>query len=213
MSTTFDPPITTIGQLLRRLGDISADRVRFHPIPGTATIEDLLQEGGEGCELVDGTLVEKPMGQEESFLGMWLGMVINHYVTTHNLGYVTGEQGFYALPGGPVRGPDVAFTSWNRLPDRRRPRDPIPLNSPDLVIEVISVGNTIREMERKRTEYFRGGVRLVWEIDPRARTACVYTATDAYTDYSATDSIKGEPVLPGFTLSLAQLFAELDRHG
>jgi Uma2 family endonuclease len=68
-------------------------------------------------------------------------------------------------------------------------------------------------MARKRDEYFRGGVRLVWEIDPRARTVRAYTATDHYQDFTAADTLTGEPVLPGFTVSLAQLFAELDRHG
>jgi Uma2 family endonuclease len=213
MSVTFDPPVITMGQLLRRLGDVPADRVRVTPYPGTATIDDLLKPENKLCELVDGTLVEKPMGLEESFLAMWLGMVINQHVVANNLGYLTGEAGFYELPDGPVRGPDVAFTSWDRLPDRKRPTDPIPLGSPDFVVEVLSVGNTAREMARKRTEYFGGGVRLLWEIDPRARTVRVYTAVDQFTDHTAADTLRGEPVLPGFSLPLAQLFAELDRHG
>ena len=68
-------------------------------------------------------------------------------------------------------------------------------------------------MDRKRDEYFRAGVRLVWEIDPRKRTARVYTALDRFTDLTAADTLTGDPVLPGFTLPLAALFAELDRHG
>ena len=43
MNVRFDPPVKTIGQLLRRLGDIPADRVRFDPVPGTATVGDLLK--------------------------------------------------------------------------------------------------------------------------------------------------------------------------
>lgn len=213
MNAPFQPPVKTIGELLRRLGDIPADRVRFDPMPGRAVLGDLLRPENDGCELVEGTLVEKPMGQEESFLGMWLGMTINQFVITHNLGYVTGEQGLYELPGGPVRGPDVSFTSWDRLPNRRRPKEPIPLGAPDLVVEVLSPGNTPGEMARKRDEYFRGGVRLVWEIDPRARTVRVYSALDRYQDFTAADTLTGGSVLPGFRLPLADLFAELDRHG
>jgi Uma2 family endonuclease len=153
------------------------------------------------------------MGLEESFMAAWLISLINPHVVANNLGYLTGEAGFYEHPDGPVRGPDVAFTMWDRLPDRKRPTDPIPLSSPDFVVEVLSVGNTAREMARKRTEYFNGGVRLIWEIDPRARTVRVYTALDQFTDYTAADTLSGDPVLPGFRLPLAQLFAELDRHG
>lgn len=213
MGTAFNPPVRTIGDLLRRLGDIPPDRVRFDPKPGDATPADMLAVESEGCELVEGTLVEKPVGQEESFLGMWVGMVVNLFVTTHNLGYVTGEGGFYELPGGTVRGPDVAFTRWDRLPGRARPRGPIPLSCPDFVVEVLSPSNTPGEMGLKRREYFGGGVRLVWEIDPRARTVRVYTSETVFTDHTAADTLTGDPVLPGFTLPLAPLFAELDRHG
>jgi Uma2 family endonuclease len=213
MSIGFQPPVKTMGELLHRLGDVPADRVRLNPAPGTARLGDLLKPENAGCELIDGTLVEKPMGQEESFLASWLNMAINQHVTTHNLGYVTGEQGFYELPDGPVRGPDVSFTSWDRLPDRRRPVDPIPLGAPDLVVEILSPSNTAGEMTRKRGEYFDGGVRHVWEIDPRARTVRVYAGTDDYQDLTAADALSGEAVLPGFTLPLQLLFAELDRHG
>src|SRR5437899_5498889 len=144
---------------------------------------------------------------------MSLGTLINQFVIPNNLGYVTGEAGFYELPGGTVRGPDVSFTSWDRLPGRRRPAEPIPLGGPEFVVEVLSPSNTKREMALKRDEYFRGGVRLVWELDPRQRTVRVYTALDHYQDFTAADTISGDPVLPGFTLSLHDLFAELDRHG
>ena len=75
MNIPFKPPVRTIGDLLRRLGDIPPDRVRFSPIPGTATIDDLLRSENRGCELIEGTLVEKPMGWEESLLGGWVYVV------------------------------------------------------------------------------------------------------------------------------------------
>jgi Uma2 family endonuclease len=114
---------------------------------------------------------------------------------------------------GLVRLPDVGFVSWDRLPGRRVPDEPIPNVVPDLAVEVLSPSNTAREMSRKRGEYFRAGVRLVWEIDPRTRTARVYTSETVFTDLTAGDELDGDPVLPGFRLPLAVLFAELDRHG
>lgn len=213
MSATSDPPVRTLGDLLRRLGDVPADRVRFAPAPGTATLRDLLRPENEGCELVEGTLVEKPVGLAESFLASWLITLLNNYVVPNNLGIVTGERGFVELPGGPVRGPDVAFTSWARTANRKRPTDPIPTLAPDFVVEVLSPSNTAAEMARKRGEYFRAGVRLVWEIDPRARTLRAYTSETAFTDHTATDTVSGGAVLPGFTLALCALFDQLDRCG
>ena len=213
MNIPFNPPVKSIADLLHRLGDIPADRVRFNPVPGTATKDDLLRPENEGCELVDGTLVEKAVGWEESFLAVWLGTLLNQFVVPRNLGVVSGEQGFIELSSGPVRGPDLAFVSWDRMAGRRRPTDPIPLLSPDLVVEVLSRNNTRAEMARKRDEYFRAGVRLIWEIDPRTRTVRVYTAADQFRDLTAADTLTGGDVLPGFALPLAGLFAELDRHG
>ncbi len=85
--------------------------------------------------------------------------------------------------------------------------------APDLAVEILSARNTPAEMARKRKEYFEAGVRLVWEIDPRARAARVYASETASTDLTAADALDGGHVLPGVTVPLAQLFAELDRHG
>ena len=56
--------IVTMADWLHRLGDVPPDRVRFYPIPGTATVNDVVEiEHREDvlCELVDGVLVEKPV--------------------------------------------------------------------------------------------------------------------------------------------------------
>ena len=81
---------------------------------------------------------------------------------------------------------------------------------PDLAVEVLSEGNTVPEMDRKRREYFRAGVRLVWLVDPEARTVAVFTGPDQHSTLGETDLLDGGAVLPGFTLSLAELFARLD---
>ena len=56
--------------IARFLGDIPADRVIFRPAPGTATDVDVIRflEALQKrlCELIDGNLVEKPMGAREA---------------------------------------------------------------------------------------------------------------------------------------------------
>jgi Uma2 family endonuclease len=162
------------------------------------------------CELVDGTLVEKGMGYRESLLAGFLFSLLRTYCRRFNLGLVSGEQGTLRLWEGLVRIPDVAFVSWDRIPGGRVPEQPIPDLSPDLVVEVLSESNTRQEMERKRGEYFRAGTRLVWQVDPRARTVSVYTAPDNPTVLRDTQVLTGAPVLTGFSLPLSELFAELD---
>ncbi|MEZ6080347.1 MAG: Uma2 family endonuclease [Pirellulaceae bacterium] len=78
----------------------------------------------------------------------------------NNLGLVTGPDGFMRILKTQVRGPDVAFVSWQRLPEGKVP-DAAPEIVPDIAIEVLSEGNTYAEMSRKRREYFHAGVRQV----------------------------------------------------
>ncbi len=111
---------------------------------------------------------------------------------------------------GLVRIPDVSFFCWDKLPGRVLPSKPIPDLFPDLAVEVLSESNTPEEMERKLREYFLAGVRLVWMIDPRERTAEVYTAPDAPAfRLDESGVLDGGNVLPGFRLPLAELFARL----
>ncbi|HVJ80991.1 MAG TPA: Uma2 family endonuclease, partial [Planctomycetia bacterium] len=109
--------------------------------------------------------------------------------------------------------PDVAFVSWDRIPERKMPTEPIPGLTPDLAIEVLSESNTKAEMERKRRDYFDAGTKLVWEVDPDARTVAVFEGASESRTLSASESLAAPILLPGFAMSLADLFAELDRQG
>src|SRR5262245_319324 len=207
----------TFADLLDDLGPIPPSRILLFPSPGTATEADVLRLADAGdrrlCELIDGTLVEKPMGLPESILAGAVIAVLRAFVYPRKLGLVAGSDGIVRLWAGRVRLPDVAYFSWDRIPGRRFPAQPVAELAPDLAVEVVSPNNTRREMEIKRDDYFRAGVRLVWQIDPRARTVDVYTAPDAPTVLRGTDTLDGGAVLPGFTLPLADLFGELDLHG
>jgi Uma2 family endonuclease len=208
-------PIETLADLMERLGNIPLSRVRFHPPPGTAVEQNVLESDRIGvmCELVDGVLVEKVMSYRESMLAMVLGSLLYNFVRPRKLGLVTGEQGTMRLFAGMVRIPDVAFTSWDRLPGRRVPDAPVPHLAPDLAVEVLSEGNTPGEMKRKRQDYFTSGVRLVWLADPKIRIVDVYTSEDQCTRLTEADILEGGIVLPGFRLPLREWFAELDQHG
>jgi Uma2 family endonuclease len=206
----------TLADLLDHLGDIAPGRIRLHPPPGTATEDDVLRandQDGSLYELVDGVLVEKAMGFRESLLAAALIEVLRRFVRQHNLGLVTAPDGMMRLAAGLVRLPDVAFISWGRLPQRRVPTAPIPDLAPDLAVEVLSAGNTFREMARKCREYIAAGVRVVWLVDPETRTVAVHTRLENATVLSESDMLQGGEVLEGFTFSVRALFAELDQQG
>ncbi len=82
--------------------------------------------------------------------------------------------------------------------------------NPDLAVEVLSSCNTPAEMARKRGEYFRSGVREVWEIDPESREFKVYTDEHSFRLLAPKEDLT-TAVLPGFTLNMVDLFSVLDR--
>lgn len=220
MTTTLDTTAPaaerTLADLLEGLGHIPPNRIRVVPPLGTATEEDVIKaEGHTGriCELVDGVLVEKTMGYLESLLAGVVIEALRAFVRSHDLGVVLGEAGTLRVLPQQVRVPDVCFLSWDRFPGRKLPKTPIPAVAPDLAVEILSEGNTPGEMERKLRDYFAAGVRLVWYIDPRSRTARVYASPESCEELGAQGTLSGGDVLPGFGLSLAALFAEIDAPG
>jgi Uma2 family endonuclease len=216
MAVATQVKLDTLQDLLETLGNVPLSRVRLDPLPGLATEDDVLEAERKHnilCELVDGVLVEKGMGYAESILAGALIEILRRFVRPRNLGLVSAPDGMVRIFAGLIRIPDVSFASWDRFPDRKVPKKPVPSLVPDLVVEVLSESNTVPEMERKRKEYFDAGVRLLWEIDPEPRTARVYTPDGTVTLLDASQTLDGGDVLPGFTLELSALFAELDQKG
>ena len=201
-----------LADLLRRLGGISPRRVLLNPPPGKATEKDLLayqRRTGRACELVEGTLVEKPVGYNESSIAATLIRLLGNHAVEHDLGNVAGEQGTMRLMPKLVRIPDVSFVRWEKFPGRHLPREPIPDLAPDLAVEVLSEGNTAGEMKRKLKEYFLAGAALVWLVDPEKRTVAVHTAPDSSTVLTEADTLDGGDVLPGLSLPVRQVFEGL----
>lgn len=217
MATAQSPSsIRTLADLLARLGNPPLDRIRFQPFPGTATLQDVIDiwtREGRICELVAGVLLEKPMGDNESQLAVFIAELLNSFVRKRNLGVCSGEAGTKQIKPNLIRIPDVSFTSWDRIPGRKRSKKPVPRLVPNLAIEILSTGNTPGEMKAKRKDYFEAGVELVWEIDPKRRRVKVYRSLTDVRVLTEDDRLDGEHVLPGFELPLAELFGELDRHG
>jgi Uma2 family endonuclease len=104
--------------------------------------------------------------------------------------------------------PDVAFVSWDRLPGRVRPDEYIPV-PPDLAVEVIAPSDEPGDIAKKQDLYRRAGVPLVWWVHPRHRTVAVYRDGQLVAELGEGDELDGEPVLPGFRLAVAEIFAEL----
>jgi Uma2 family endonuclease len=214
MATVTTPAPTrleTLADVLHQIGDVPLERIRAHPAPGTATEEDVIAalESLEKhiCELVDGVLVEKAVGSKEGLLAGVIVQLLWNYLEENDLGVVVPGDGPLRLKVGLVRVPDVSFIPWSRLPGGEFPDDPIAAVVPTLAVEVLSESNTKAEMARKLRDYFDAGVRLVWFIEPKTETATVYTSPTKARQIDKGGTLEGGKILPGFTLSLKDVFA------
>jgi len=210
------PSNWSLADLQEHLGGVPLSRIRMFPPPGFATEEDVLQivaHEDRLCELEDGILVEKPMGWYESMLACFIITEINLYLRSNDLGKVLGSDGTVKILPRTIKIPDVSFISWERWPKERLPRRPIPALVPDLVVEVLSETNTVKEMDDKLKKYLQANVRLVWYIDPESRTARSFSSPTDVTAIDKNGFLDGGEVLPGFKLSLQELFAHADRQG
>src|SRR5688572_15630723 len=112
--------------------------------------DDLLQmPNGESYELVDGRLVEKPMGAESDLIAAAILTALNNHVRPGRLGYVFGSQtGYRCFPSRKnlVRKPDVSVVLRERFPNEEIPKGDITI-FPDLAVEVVSPNDMYEEVE------------------------------------------------------------------
>lgn len=173
------------------------------PVPNTMTLEEFLENDLEGYEYVKGELVPMPpTSMKHGEISSNVSLHLSLHVFEHQLGrlYIAGTT-FHL--GDRVVKPDVAFVSTERLPENRHKGSPIP---PDLAIEVVSPSDKQYDVTKKAFAYLKAGTRLVWVIEPIAKTVMVYRSETDFTLLSCEDTLTGENVVEGFTCPVAQLF-------
>jgi Uma2 family endonuclease len=175
------------------------------------TADELLvmPEDGFHYELVRGELKRvSPPGEEHGRVTMELAAPLHAYVKLNKLGRVYAAETGFKLESNPdtVRAPDIAFVRAERIQSRGRVEG-YGEGAPDLAVEVLSPGNTKREMTEKVEDYFAAGARLIWIVHPKLKTVTVYRSPADVTTLTETDTLDGGEVVPGFQISVAEIFA------
>ena len=168
-------------------------------------------ENGNQCrfELIRGELKVMSLGKPlHGIICAGIGSALFRFVEANDLGMTFGAETGFVVERGPdsVLGADASFVSHERLATVEDFEKYFPF-APDLAVEVLSTGNTRREMEEKVALYFGAGSRAVWVFDPKKRTAAVYTSPKDARVFGEDEAFDGGEILPGFTLDLAKLFA------
>lgn len=169
-----------------------------------------LPDDGHKYELVNGELVMTPTGMEHGDIAMLLGGKLSLYVREKKLGIVCDSSTGFWMKSGNCRSPDVSFVDKERLRGLKRPPKKYFQGAPDLVVEILSPEDTVEKLHEKIIEYFENGTKLAWVINPEEQTVLVYHSHQPDKLVQSDGQLDGESVVPGFSLSVAQLFADLD---
>ena len=164
---------------------------------------------GGPTELVRGRIVE--LNQPRPRHGLICRNVlriVDGFVHGRDLGYVFPNDTGFVTRRGPdsVRGPDVSFYSYARIPKGQVP-DHYSTVAPELAFEVLSPTDRWRDVLEKVVEYLDAGVLAVCVLDPPRESVHVHRPDGAAVIVGREDELTFPEILPGFAVRVADLFA------
>jgi Uma2 family endonuclease len=175
------------------------------------TADELLRmpEDGFRYELIRGELRRSDLnGAEHGRVALTVAVALDAYIRVHRLGtaYAAGTGFQLAVNPDTVRAPDVAFVRKERADEIGDIRGYFP-GAPDLVVEVVSPGDTYSEVVEKTFDWIGAGARLVLVVDPRRRSVTLYRSREEIRVLAEDEVLDGGDVVPGWRVPVRELFA------
>ena len=138
-------------------------------------------------ELRAGKLIlTSPSDGVSGMIGARFGGLLVNWVYEHNLGEVFNSTTGFQLPNGDLLSTDVSFVSRTRL--KHVPRTYLTV-VPELIVEIKSSSDRIRELEGKISLFLRQGVQVGILIDPDKKTVSIYHSAGITTDPDGEEAI------------------------
>jgi Uma2 family endonuclease len=100
--------------------------------------------------------------------------------------------------------PDLIYISFDRLSANWMEDEACPV-APELVIEIVSPGQTFGELTEKATDYLTAGVDRVWIVDTKAKTIAIFYPNTFPRTFRGDTAIADE-LLPGLEFSPQDIF-------
>ena len=113
--------------------------------------------------------------------------------------------------GGCMRVPDISVYRWERIPRDSQGRirgEPVTA-PPDLIVEIVSPGQSVNGQIARCIDLLSAGVRVALLIDPDDESVVILRPDAAAQIVRGSERIALEDVLPGFELSAEAVFAAL----
>jgi len=174
----------------------------------TANEYENLPDLGVPTELIRGRVIEMnvPYPRHGQICSK-VDRIVGNYTEEHNLGQtLVGDSGVPTERGpDTVRGADVAYYSFARLP-----RGPIPRGYleivPELIFEVRSPSDRWPRILAKASEYLEAGVTVVCILDEMSEQVLVYRADEAPRTLQGADELHLPDILGDFRVPVRRFF-------
>lgn len=152
-------------------------------------------------------IIMPPAGGETSARNASLTMQLGIWSKRDGNGYAFDSSGGFVLPNGATRSPDAAWVARARLtllsPAQKGKFLPL---CPDFVVELASPTDTLRTLQAKMAEYIDNGAQLGWLLLPDTHKVYVYRPDLPVEELQSVGLLKGDPLIPGFTLDLNDIW-------
>jgi Uma2 family endonuclease len=133
-------------------------------------------------------------------------LIFGGFVDTREIGRVMCNDSGVITERDPdtVRGADIAYYSYSRLPKGTLPTGYGP-EVPELVVEVRSATDRWREILDKVSEYLNAGVLVVVVLDPGPQVAQIFSADDPPRTLTSEDELVVPGILDDFRVRVGRL--------
>jgi Uma2 family endonuclease len=168
-----------------------------------------LPDSGFLEELVKGKVIRMtPPRPYHGFICLRVGRLLASYVEAQDLGYVLSNDSGVITERSPdtVRGADVAYYSYKRVPKGSLPYEEYLAVAPELVVEVLSPDDRWSKALAKAAEYLSAGVEVVVVVDPKRRVVHVFEQDQPVRILSDQDDLTLQTLLGDFRVPIGQLF-------
>ncbi len=158
-------------------------------------------------EFIEGQAVTK-ISPKRFHAGVQKALLILMDVWAKNRGYLYPEWAVRLKRNSedwiPV--PDITYISGDRLAVNWLEDEACPV-APELVIEIISPGQTFGALSQKATDYLTAGVLRVWLVDSQERSITVFYPDAPPRTYTKS-SLISDSMLEGLELTPQQVFQQ-----
>ncbi|NEO27472.1 MAG: Uma2 family endonuclease [Kamptonema sp. SIO4C4] len=152
-------------------------------------------------------VIMPPTGSETGNRNAKLIQQLGNWTDQDGTGIEFDSSTGFTLPNGANRSPDAAWmtmSKWQQVPPEQQTQfAPV---CPDFVVELRSPSDALPPLQEKMQEYLDNGASLGWLIDRKNRQVYIYQPQTPVVCLDHPDTIKGDPVLPRFTLIMAKIW-------